>query len=547
MPPEHKHGTNVLLIYPPVRLGFPARYPPTGLLCIASVLEEKGYNVEILDLNVLRPTFDELKEAIKGKQFDVIGIGGMTTVYYYIKLITLFLKLEYPHIPIIGGGSGCSSTPETVLRNTGVDVVVIGEGEQIIADVVGELIGKNNLSHIPGIYYLDSADEIVKTDQRRRLEDLSSLPYPAYHLVDMDIYLANNSEKYTHSEELDRLIKDRHLDSEKANRPFPLYTKRGCPFQCNFCYRNFGRKVVYYEIDSIIDHIKYIEKKFNTIHLVINDELWNCNKKLAMEFCQRIIDDGCKYVFSTGNGLRANLIDADLLAAMKQAGFFRLGVGIESFYNPTLRAMDKKQTADTIFNAVQLVRDAGFKIGTAMMLYGFATDSRKSMEVNVQKLSELGIYYPGFSIPCPYPGTLLYKTAVEKGLIPDEEEWLMELSDRDISDNIINMSNLTTEQILQDIQYGKDKLKLLGLAQTSPRLAAFLLVLQPKLRMFGVDLYGILGALRNMLRGQFPQLRAKTKEQGQEYLREEALNLLPYYVEKYREITILKSEKGEIR
>jgi hypothetical protein len=69
------------------------------------------------------------------------------------------------------------------------------------------------------------------------------------------------------------------------------------------------------------------------------------------------------------------------------------------------------------------------------------------MEINVQKLSELGLYSAGFSIPCPYPGTDLYKVAVERGLILDEEEWLMELADKDISDRVINLSNMSDEDL----------------------------------------------------------------------------------------------------
>src|SRR5262245_14899542 len=94
----------VLFVYPPVRLVSPARVPPMGFLYLAAILEKAGIDVEILDLNILRIPFSKVKEEVLKRKFDVIGIGGMTTVYYYIKLFSLMIKKELPHVPIIGGG-----------------------------------------------------------------------------------------------------------------------------------------------------------------------------------------------------------------------------------------------------------------------------------------------------------------------------------------------------------------------------------------------------------------------------------------------------------
>jgi radical SAM superfamily enzyme YgiQ (UPF0313 family) len=325
-----------------------------GFLHIASVLQETGIDVDILDLNALRNSFSKTKKIINSKQFHVVGIGGMTTIYYYLKLISLYLKLEYPNIPIIGGGSVCSSTPETVLNKTGVDVAVIGEGEPIIVSLVQALVSNGDLSVIPGIYYCSENGEIRKTSARGRLRGLSNLPYPSYELVDMELYIKNNAEKYADSEELNKVVQERGLDPIRARRPFPLYTKRGCPYSCNFCYRNFGRQVYNFSVGYLIEQIEYISTEYNTIHFVFGDELWNVNKKRCIEFCERIVKDGNKYVFSLSNSLRANLIDRPLLEAMKAAGFVRIGIGIESFYNPTLKAMNKKQDAETIYEAIKL-------------------------------------------------------------------------------------------------------------------------------------------------------------------------------------------------
>ena len=517
--------TKVLFIYPPVRLGLPSRYPPMGYLYMAAVLEKAGVSVEILDLNERRLSFEEVKKEIRSKSFDVVGIGGMTTIYYYLKLVSLYLKEQYPDIPIIGGGSVCTSTPETVLKHTGVDVIVAGEGESVITDLVHRLKSKASLSEIRGIYYKDENNHIHQTEPRKRIKDISVLPPPAYHLVDMEPYLENNGAKYANSPELDKIIKTRGLDPVKAKRPFPFYSKRGCPFSCNFCYRNFGRKVSYLNIDNTIEQIKAIEQTYNTCHIVFGDELWNVNKKASIAFCNRVVKDNLKFVFSASNGLRADLIDRELLLAMKEAGFYRIGVGVESFHNPSLKAMGKKQDAETIYNALKLVREVGLVSGGAMMLFGYETDSRESMDLNVEKLSELGYVNVPFNIPCPYPGSYLYTKAVEKGLITDEEDWLMQLADRDISDNMINMSNMSDKELLNIIHYGQDKLMLNHLKKYNSPYALPFSIIQPLFRKLGVN---AMQTLRDIKSGRFFQ-NDSGQLKGDEYIREEALELLAQY------------------
>ena len=122
----------ILLIYPPFRLEQQFLYPPYGLLSIAAVLEKSGIQVEILDLCVNRFTFIELKKEISNKDFDIVGMGGMVTVYYYIKFLSKYLKKEYPNIPIIAGGTVCSGSPDVIIRKTEIDVAVIGEAKALV-------------------------------------------------------------------------------------------------------------------------------------------------------------------------------------------------------------------------------------------------------------------------------------------------------------------------------------------------------------------------------------------------------------------------------
>jgi anaerobic magnesium-protoporphyrin IX monomethyl ester cyclase len=492
----------VLLIYPAVRLAAPPRVPPMGYLYMGAVLEEAGIAVEILDQNVERLPVEELLEKISTKEFDVIGIGGMTTVYYYIKLLSLKLKEKYPDLPIIGGGSACSASPDVVLGCTGVDVVCIGEAEPIIEELVRCLVERRPIGHIEGIAFRSANDRIAKTLPRSRFEGWSGMSFPAHHLVDMEVYIRNNALKYNEVPGLNAWVSERGIDVQKASRPVHIFSKRGCPFGCTFCYRNFGRKVVYDSPEHVLAYMEYLEERYDTVHFVFGDELFNVDQHWVTEFCELIAKSGHNYLLGTSNGLRANCLKEENVIQMKSVGFYRVGIGIESFHDPSLMAMKKNQTARQIIDAIKLLKKHGLHIGEGGMLFGYPTDDWEAMRSNVRALTELGYFNTGFSIPCPYPGTYLFDEAKKKGLIEDDEGWLMELADKDVANRVINLSGRSIEELTRIINWGVDQLSINSVAGRWPMVARILTHLQPIARKhFDVSLVDM---IYNLKRGRNP-------------------------------------------
>lgn len=524
-------GVKVLLIYPPVRLTQPPLYPPFGLLSIASILEKAGAKVEILDLNMERLNFSQLKGEIAKKDFDIVGTGGMATVYYYIKFLAEFLKKEYPHIPIIGGGTACSGSPKVVIEKTKVDVIVLGEGEPVIIDIFHALINKGNMSEIPGILYKDEKGIIHKTDDRPRMSNLEEMPFPAYHLINMEKYISNSAiYKNKKNKVSEARIKEFKLDPEQASRPIMIFSKRGCPYGCNFCYRNFGRKVVGLSVQYTLDHMTFLQKKFKTINFVFGDEIFNVNKKWVMNFCDALIKEKRNYILSVGNGLRANVVDKEMLEKMKEAGFCSIAVGIESFYDPTLKEMKKGQTAEVIANAVRDIKSVGFHLSSAQFLFGYSTDGPESMSANVRMCKELGLNNAGFAIPCPYPGTYLYEKAIQNGYLNDEEGWLMELADRDISDRVINMSG-KSEKLLKDlIAKAEDEVKMYFIKKDFPVLGSILTVLQKGGRKININAFNIFKGFKDNIKNliihkRLPSKMLKSGGTDDIHIRDEIFNL----------------------
>ena len=524
-------GVRVLLIYPPVRLNQEPLYPPFGLLSIASVLEKAGAKVEIIDLNILRLPFKLLQKEIAKRQFDIVATGGMTTVYYFMKFLALYLKREYPAVPLIAGGTACSGSPEVVMENTKFDVAVLGEGEPVIIEIIFKLLNNKDLSGVPGIIFRESG-KISKTEGRPRMQNIEDLPLPAYHLIDMERYISNSDiYKNKKNKVAEARIKKLNLDRTKAGRPIMIFSKRGCPFGCNFCYRNFGRKVVGLSVKNVLNHLSFLEKNYNTINFVFGDEIFNVDKRWVMEFCNAIIDEKRNYILNVGNGLRANVLDREMMEKMMEAGFCSVAVGIESFYDPTLKDMQKGQTADEVATAIRIIKDTGFHLVSAQFLFGYPSDCKESMEVNVQMCKELDLKNAAFAIPCPYPGTYLFNKAIEEGLLVDVEGWLMELADRDISDRIINMSSLTDSELNQFISEGLDEIRMHFISKEHPLAGWFMTRLQKMGRKININVFDILKAFKDRIKvlvaeGRWAKSWRKSGGTNDVYIRDEVFDLL---------------------
>ena len=175
-------NSKVLLIVPPVRLSVPPTRFPLGLAYLAASLERNGFDVSVLDLNIIRPSLKEEKALITKAlhNIDVVGIGGMITMSNTIIRITDCIKELRPELPVMVGGPVSSHFKELLLKKSRIDVLVQGEGEKTGPQVASALMHQDTLHGIPGVAFLEH-DTLVLTPDAGRIDDLDSLPIPAYH------------------------------------------------------------------------------------------------------------------------------------------------------------------------------------------------------------------------------------------------------------------------------------------------------------------------------------------------------------------------------
>jgi len=411
----------VTLINPPVR---EEKYPdqfPMGLGCIASVLLKAGHDVNIIDVNAQRFSKEEVQKKIESLDCDIVGIGSMITAYSYVKWLVSEIKKVKPEIKIVVGGGVCSAIPEQFMKWTETDIIVVGEGEETVVDLLNNI---GNLKSVKGIWYRDK-NGVHANPPRELIKDVDSLPLPAWELFPMDIYLKNPEKDYK---------------GKKMN----VLAGRGCPFHCTFCWHNFGYGNRIRSVDSIMEEIRQLQEKYGVDTIVFEDELFTVNRNILMEFCRRIKEQKIKLKWDAQS--RVNTIDKEMLQTMKDAGCVCVGYGVESGSQKMLDAMKKGTTVEQGKKAIQAAKDAGIRFHVTFMV-GIPGETKETIWETVAFCKELNIQHRiELFYATPFPCTPLYEYAKSKGLIKDEEDFISKLGDA--KNFLINLTDMTDEELV---------------------------------------------------------------------------------------------------
>lgn len=280
--------------------------------------------------------------------------------------------------------------------------------------------------NIEGIVYKKDG-EITVNPPRPLITNLDDLPFPAYELFPIDIYLKNIS----------------HASIIGKKSEMGIITTRGCPYNCHYCYHIFGRGVRARSVENVISEIKYLIENFQIESFLILDETFTINKKRVEEFCQLYIKEKIGLPWSCY--ARVNLVDKDMLIMMKKAGCYRVGYGIESGSQKILDKMNKKVTTQQAENAIKITKKLGLHCGTTFM-FGYPGETLKTIHETVDFCKRLNIESK-FFFTTPYPGTLLYKEMKERILSKygDEDKFFEVLGDA--TEFTVNLTDFTDEEL----------------------------------------------------------------------------------------------------
>lgn len=436
----------MLLINPPVREWAKPNVFPLGLGYLVSTLKERGFEVEVLDINALRWNKTEVEQKLKDADFDVAGIGAIVTVYRYVKWLVEIIKKYHPDKKIVVGGSVGSSIPHIILGKTEAEIVCIGEGEATVVDLMKALQkGKNALHEVEGIWSRDSDGTIVQNKPRKAIKDLDALPWPAWDLFPMDIYLKNPVGAPNRNKWIDGGTDDTVPLSMNINGT------RGCPYKCIYCYHDFmGQGYRYRSPESIIKEMRFMYDRYGVRYFHFTDDEYCLKKDFIYDFCKKL-KEAFKHDITWGCAGRVNLMTEDLIVTMADAGCVLIGYGIESGSQRMLDVMKKNVTVEQAKEAVRLTKkhlgwaDCSFMIGTP-------GENRETIRETIDFCKELELTPEVIFFMTPYPGTELYRMALESGKIRDEEEYVLNLGEQGEKVRV-NFSELSDQELLDAQEY----------------------------------------------------------------------------------------------
>lgn len=428
----------ILMVAPPYRLSQTTF--SLGLMWIAAVLQRAGHHVEVIDMDAFNLPFDEYTQELKDRNYDYLLTGGMITAWNFIRFTADFVKKTKPHVKVVVGGGIVSSTPKSLVAETNIDAGVNGEGEATILDLIDAFENGRDLSTVDGIVYRED-QEVIQTKPRANIMDLDSLPFPAWDLF-------NVKEVYSRYPSHHSILHAKRLGS--------IYTTRGCPFQCTFCYTE--KAVRQRSVENVIEELKELKGRYGIRHIMIADDLFVVRKKRTIEFCEAMIKNKMNLTWSATG--RCNIIDKEFVKLMKAAGCDFMGLGIESGSAAVLKDIKKSQTPKQIVDAVKMVSAAGITPGGTFIL-GLPSETKETIRETVDVYKQINPYRTHvnkFFFATPYPGTPLYTQMVNEGKIQDEIKYFELLSSRgDAVDFVINCTKALTDEELVKIKADVEK------------------------------------------------------------------------------------------
>lgn len=371
---------------------------PLGLMYLASYLREKRNDVDfkIVDMRLFKRNSETVLSSVLNEyRPDIVGISAITIEDNSLKDIARTVKSYCNHCPVIVGGPHASAFSEEVLSVSGVDFIVRGEGEETFFELYNVIVDGGNLHKVKGIGFKEG-NELVFTEERDFIKDIDELPLPAWDLVDVELYFRRTS-----------------MSNYGIRRYANLFTSRSCPYRCIYCHNIFGKGFRGRSPENVIEEIDFLKKKYNLQEIEIIDDVFNFDKKRAMEILEISIKRNIPVKYSFPNGLRGDRLDEELIEVMKRAGTVMVTVAIESASERIQKKIKKHLNLEKTLDTIEKLDKAGILTRGFFML-GFPEETEAEINRTIDYACRSSLHIAMFYITIPFKGTELYDMVKEK-------------------------------------------------------------------------------------------------------------------------------------
>lgn len=407
--------------------------PPYGVLQLAAYLENKNeaVDIQVLDCNAEGLDWKGLEKRIESFNPDIVASSTLATCNTYVSVRTLeTAKKVNPDIVTVAGGQHFTVLAEESLKAyPEIDVIVRGEGEDTLVELVQNVSDGRPFSDVQGVSFRNN-EQIMHNPSRPLIENIDDLPFPGYKYVE-------------------HLVQKYHFKGMGGSRRYALIeASRGCPHQCTFCtqWRHWGSRWRLKSPKRIADEFQFCYENYGSRFLWLTDDNYGLGKRareLADELNSRgFADDIMWFMQGRCDDVAEN---PENLSLLRKAGLRWILLGVENNNPSTLDSFRKETTPDDARKAVKLLKENDI-FTQGMFIIGQRKDTAKSMVDLREFANDLDPDIAIFGILTPFPGTAVYEEAKRNGWI---EDW--NWANYDMVHAVMPTETLSTRQVQEEL------------------------------------------------------------------------------------------------
>ncbi|GAB4298889.1 MAG: radical SAM protein [Myxococcota bacterium] len=368
---------------------------PLGLGYIAAVLRDYGHEVSIIDQFAMAGSHRELAENIRKEGVALAGITCLTPGMGAVEQLVSAIRLWAPETKIALGNIHADYFYRQLLVSNQADFIVHGEGEFTMLNLANALETGADPADVKGISFLrDGA--VVKTDPAPQIADLDSLPFPAWELFDLrncrvPVILGTYESSIS------------------------ILASRGCPYKCTFCSQNkLFKGIRFRDMSKVVDEMEHGYAKTGISTFGFMDAMFPFRKSDAMRLASEIVKRGLNKYIKWHTEMRPDMVDLEMMQALKESGLYLTMVGIESGDDEVLKRTRKKTNVKQVEEAVKTIHKAGIEV-CGLFILGLPGETPESVKKTIKFAKSLPLIYAKFNRLVPYPGTEIYEEWVKCG------------------------------------------------------------------------------------------------------------------------------------
>ncbi|MEW6616653.1 MAG: radical SAM protein [Thermodesulfobacteriota bacterium] len=399
---------DICLIAPPSRAS--TMTVPVSLLYLHGWLTRENIHCKIIDVKFGKPNISlyiaqidivrgKIVEEILKHKPKYIGITCFTTDFWEVINLSNVIKSQLDCTIIVGGVHANIRPQDFFFDGSPIDIVVSGDGQQPLVEIINNLNSNKDLLGIEGLTYVNERGEIISQGVAT-FKNLGEMPNPDYPQLDMEYYMQPH----------------RGIIRSLFASGIHVFTTIGCPFRCTFC-GNRAKKVRYRPIPKVLDEIEGLIEQYNIDAFYIQDDTFCLDKSRVVEFAQGLEERNMQV--SWGMETRVNLINEDIIRMLKEVGCIQIDFGVESGSDAALKRMKKGVTVEQTIKAFELCKK--YRMRTfANIMFNTPGETREDVELTMNLLKKTRPTGIGLGLTVPFPGTEIYEQYVKPPLTRDE-------------------------------------------------------------------------------------------------------------------------------